>query len=395
MTNQVQLHNLINADITTPAFVFDEIVLVENAQLINDAGKRAGCRVLYALKPLTIHAILSRLSEYVDGFAVSSEFEMKLAQKVLNEEQSIHLTTPGIKADTIEKFAEHCSYIHFNSFEQWRRFRDIVVDPVECGIRVNPEISFIGDKRYDPCRRYSKLGVPLRELIQFFKKDKNVMDRIDGILVHTNCDSSDFSQLLKTVKELDKKIPFVLERIHWINLGGGYLFKNPSNIKDFYDAVDFLGSTFNLQVFIEPGASFVREAGVLVSSVIDMFERDGETIAILDTTVNHMTEVFEYQFEPNVYGHTDRGPYRYVLVGCSCLSGDVFGQYSFDRPLKTGSKVVFTDMGAYTIVKANTFNGINLPDIYFRTAEGEMQLIKKFTFAEYSQKNGVEKNVYF
>jgi carboxynorspermidine decarboxylase len=395
MNNQIKLHNLIHADITTPALIFDENVLVENAQIIRDAGKRAGCRVLYALKPLTIHKILSILSEYLDGFAISSEFEMRLAQEVLAEDQAIHLTTPGIKADTIETFAEHSSHIHFNSFEQWKRFRDVVVDRVECGIRVNPQISFIGDKRYDPCRRYSKLGVPVRELVQLFKKDKNTIDRIDGILVHTNCDSTDFSQLLKTVKELDKKIPFVLERIHWINLGGGYLFNNPNHIDDFYDAVDFLRSSYDLEVFIEPGASFVREAGVLVSSVIDMFERDGETIAVLDTTVNHMTEVFEYQFEPDVYGHTDRGAHSYVLAGCSCLSGDVFGRYSFDRPLKTGSKVLFTDMGAYTIVKANTFNGINLPDIYFRTAEGEMQLIKKFTFEEYSQKNGVEKNVCF
>ncbi|MCH8285078.1 hypothetical protein IIB79_00950 [candidate division KSB1 bacterium] len=354
------------------------------------------------MKPLTIQAILSRLSEYVDGFAVSSEFEMKLAQEVLTENQTIHLTMPGVRADTIETFAENCSYIHFNSLEQWPRFKDVVVDRprkdrgrVECGIRVNPQISFIGDKRYDPCRRYSKLGVPVREMVQLFKKDKNAMDGIDGILVHSNCDSSDFSQLLKTVKELVKKIPFVLERIHWINLGGGYLFKNPNHIDDFYETVDLLRSTYDLEVFIEPGASFVREAGVLVSSVIDMFERDGETIALLDTTVNHMTEVFEYQFEPDVYGHKDRGAHSYVLAGCSCLSGDVFGRYSFDRPLKTGSKVVFTDMGAYTIVKANTFNGINLPDIYIRTKEGEMQLIKKFTFEEYSQKNGVEKNVYY
>ena len=51
------------------------------------------------------------------------------------------------------------------------------------------------------------------------------------------------------------------------------------------------------------------------------------------------------------------------LQGPSCLAGDVIGDYSFDKPLKRGDKLVFTDMALYSIVKNTTFNGINLPDI--------------------------------
>ena len=91
---------------------------------------------------------------------------------------------------------------------------------------------------------------------------------------------------------------------------------------------------------------------------------DGKEVAVLDTTVNHMPEVFEYQFRPEVLGHSDAGPHEYVLAGMSCLAGDVFGEYRFDEPLRVGSRVVFTDAGAYTIVKANTFNGIPLPTVY-------------------------------
>ena len=49
-------------------------------------------------------------------------------------------------------------------------------------------------------------------------------------------------------------------------------------------------------------------------------------------------------------------------AGASCLAGDVFGRHGFTEPLRTGSKVVFGNTGAYSIVKASMFNGINLPD---------------------------------
>ena len=51
------------------------------------------------------------------------------------------------------------------------------------------------------------------------------------------------------------------------------------------------------------------------------------------------------------------------MAGPSCLAGDVMGDYSFDRPLERGDKLVFTDMALYSIVKNTTFNGIGLPDI--------------------------------
>ena len=56
------------------------------------------------------------------------------------------------------------------------------------------------------------------------------------------------------------------------------------------------------------------------------------------------------------------GPYRqaerahtYRLAGPSCLAGDVIGDYSFDRPLAVGDKLVFLDMAHYTMVKTSTW----------------------------------------
>ena len=59
------------------------------------------------------------------------------------------------------------------------------------------------------------------------------------------------------------------------------------------------------------------------------------------------------------------------------------GDYSFDKPLKRGDKLVFTDMALYSIVKSTTFNGINLPDIAVVRDGGETEVVKKFGYKDY------------
>jgi carboxynorspermidine decarboxylase len=44
-------------------------------------------------------------------------------------------------------------------------------------------------------------------------------------------------------------------------------------------------------------------------------------------------------------------------MGQESLAGDMIGKYSFDAPLKVGDKLVFEDMGHYTMVKNTTFKG--------------------------------------
>ena len=97
---------------------------------------------------------------------------------------------------------------------------------------------------------------------------------------------------------------------------------------------------------------------------------------------------FEYQFEPDVLGHIDDGEHEYLLAGSSCLAGDVLGEYAFDGPLRVGSRVVVTGMGAYSLVKSHMFNGINLPAIYSASERGELALRRRFTYDDFVSRTG-------
>ena len=72
----------------------------------------------------------------------------------------------------------------------------------------------------------------------------------------------------------------------------------------------------------------------------------------------------------------------------TCLAGDVFGEYAFDEPLEIGSRVIFANVGAYTLVKAHMFNGVNLPSIYAYTTEGKLELKKRFTYEDFKSRCG-------
>jgi carboxynorspermidine decarboxylase len=249
-------------------------------------------------------------------------------------------------------------------------------------------LPLVDDDRYNPCRRYSKLGVPIGRLCKSLRREPGLLDSLRGLHLHTNCDSASYEPLYRTVKHVEERLRAWLPRLRWINLGGGYLLDPPAGFAPLAEAVALLRSRCDLDVFLEPGAALVRRAGVLVAQVIDLFRSGKKTIAVLDTTINHIPEVFEYQFEPDVLGHDADGDYEYLLAGSSCVAGDVLGEYAFGEPLRLGSRVVLTDVGAYTMVKAHMFNGINLPTVYSVTTRGELVLRRRYTYHDFLSRCG-------
>ena len=384
----LKLNNISIDLINTPAFVYDEQRLIEAVASTKEITNQLDVKLLFSLKASAIVDALCLIAPMLDGFASSSLFEATLARDIIQHDGTIHITTPSLKYDEIDNLAEICDYISFNSVAQCKRLRDIVGNRAYCGLRINPQLSFVKDDRYNPCRKYSKLGVPINILTALIDNDDEIANQIDGIHFHTNCESESLIPLLDTVRHIDKYLGKILKRIQWINLGGGYQYNQIKSFEPLYEAVRLLRQKYGLTVFIEPGEAIVGHSGYLISTVVDLFDSDSKSVAILDTSINHMPQVFEYQYCPDISNSILSGKYSYILCGASCLAGDIFGSFSFDVPLEIGSKVVFEHMGAYTLVKANMFNGINLPYIYALNKKRELILKKKFTYDDYVSKWG-------
>ena len=365
--------------LNTPAFVFDYEDLKQDLAKCQEIAMAIGGNLLYSVKACAVPRILSLIANTVAGFSCSSPYEAKLARRFSNDTMTVHMTSPGLNPLQVSDNRVNCDYVSLNSPSQYRQLAPLFSDRVSCGLRINPDTDFVADSRYDPCRRDSKLGTSLHCALDLLKCDSTVK----GIHVHNNCESTNLSELETTLTILSEEFGTALERLDWINLGGGYLLPQAEGIADVSSQVEDLVTRFDLDIFLEPGAAIIRRSGRLISRIVDIFGAGRSTVAILDTTVNHWPEVFEYQFQPGVAEAIDSGPFEYILGGCSCLAGDLFGRYQFAQPLEVGSQITFEDAGAYSFVKSHYFNGITLPNIYIMNQCGYLEMIAEFQFEDY------------
>ncbi|MEJ2396546.1 MAG: carboxynorspermidine decarboxylase [Candidatus Thiodiazotropha sp.] len=369
----------------------------------------SGCQVLYSIKACPFTGLLKRMRGQLDGFSVSSLFEARLAHEVLAGKGTVHITTPGLRRDEIAELGELCDTISFNSLNQLQRLpfllggrakvglrinpqrsflHDSRYDPCRAhsklgGLRINPQRSFLHDSRYDPCRAHSKLGVPLPQVVESYRSGRLTASGLSGLHLHNNFSASSFTPLQETVQHLETQLPQLVREIEWINLGGGYLFQQADDLPILLATIDHIQSVWGAQVFLEPGKAIIDDTGFLVASVIDTFESDGKAIAVLDTSVNHLPEVFEYQTRPQLLNEAEEGRHTSLLAGSTCLSGDLFGEYRFDKPLQINDRVVFGNVGAYSLIKATRFNGYNLPSLYLLDSKGEVRLMKDYDYDDY------------
>ena len=370
----------------TPAIIYDERCLLEAIESATRITKAAGCRLFYSPKACAFPSVITVLSEHVDGFACSSLFEGRLLNGILSQKTTLHLTSPGLTPTDIDEISRIFDVVVLNSFTHLHRIDVSSGHNVKLGIRINPMLSFVSDSRYDPCARNSKLGVPIDQFLDTTVSDPEILTKIDGLHLHNNCDSVNAYDMVRTVQIVREKLSPVLGRMSWINLGGGYLFDQLNRPDHFVEAVQELRKRFDLEVFLEPGC-LSRKAGSMVSRVVDLFDGDDLPVAVLDTSVNHMPEVLEYQFAPDIQGNQLGSANRYLLAGASCLAGDRFGIYEFTDPLEIGSLVTFLNVGAYSFSRANVFNGLPLPHVYRRTVAGNVHMARRAMFTDYLRLN--------
>ena len=372
-----------SASLPSPLLIYDWPLIEGSLRRFRDLVDAVDGTLLYSIKAQPFAGLLTRISPWVNGFAVSSLFEARFVQASFKTPPEIHLTSPGIRGEEIDELASICSHINFNSLGQFERLAAKIHGSAQLGLRINHGISSIGDDRYNPCRKASKLGIPVEELKDFALAHPNLSQKLKGLHFHTHFLEADAKPLGKALQSIEDTLGDFLRDLEWINLGGGYAPHNEADLLAFQEVLKRFKERFKGKIILEPGNAIIGRAGSLQTQVIDLFERDGATIAVLDTGVHHLPEVFEYQKAPRVKESDPEGPFRILLTGCTCLAGDLFGSYQFRQPLLLGDTLTLENVGAYSLVKASRFNGHDLPGLAIREPSGTIELLKTFGYSDY------------
>lgn len=371
------------SSLPTPCYVIDEGALTENLKILKNVEERTGCHVLLAQKAFSAYHVYPLIAEYISGTTASGIFEARLAYEEMPNSQ-IHVFSPAYKDEDFEELTKICDHIVFNSFSQWKHFREKALScrNIEFGLRINPEYSEIETDIYNPCFENSRLGITLENF------EENELDGISGLHFHTMCEQG-AETLERTLYEVEKKFGKYLYKMKWINFGGGHhITKSDYNIEKLIECINRIKKKYDVQVYIEPGEAVAINAGYLCAGILDI-TKNGMKLAITDTSAAcHMPDVLEMPYRPFIInsGKANEKEYTYRLGAATCLAGDVIGDYSFDKPLEIGDKIIFTDMAIYSMVKNNTFNGIPLPSIYLLKSDGEIKLLKKFGYEDFKSR---------
>lgn len=369
------------ANIQTPAYVIDEAVLEENLQILKKVKDQTGCKILLALKAFSLRASFPLIGKYLDGACASGVFEARLGHEDFKKE--VHTFSPAFSDKDTKEIIKNSDVVIFNSFSQLRTFGAMVKKAgKQVGLRVNPMLSKSPKLLYSPCVAKSRLGVTAE---QFKGEDLSL---IDGFHFHALCEQNADS-LEAVLKKFETDFGKYLPKLKWLNMGGGHhITRKNYKINLLVKLIKNIKSKYGIQVLLEPGEGVVLNAGYLAATVLDIIQNKGN-VAIIDASAEtHTPDVLGMPYQPYIIG-ADKGAkkkYVYRIGGPSCLAGDVFGDYSFDKPLERGQKLLFTDMALYTFVKNTTFNGIPLPNIGILDKKGNYKVVKKFGYEDFKRK---------
>ena len=377
----------------TPAYVIEERALRKNCEILANVAQKSGAKVLLALKGFAFSRALKIVGEYLSGCACSGLWEAKFAQEFMGKQ--IHTFSPAFKDGEIDEILALSNHIVFNSLTQFERFKDKALRAgVKIGLRCNPEFSLAPKELYNPCGRFSRLGI-LASALQ-----KADLSGVSGFHFHALCEESADSLELVLAK-FKAKFGKFLPKMQWVNFGGGHhITKKGYDTDKLIALCKGFADEFGVQVFIEPGEAVGWEVGTLVASVIDIVQNE-KNIAILDISSEaHMPDTIIMPYTSEVanarilatregekISSIQNGEFAYLLGGNTCLAGDIMGEYAFKKPLKIGDKVVFLDQAHYSIVKNTTFNGVVLPNLLFLRQNGELEMVREFGYEEYKRRN--------
>lgn len=346
--------NILN--ISTPCHIIDFDTIISNIERLNELKKHTDITLLFAIKGFSNDKVVKQFIQYFDGICASGLWEAHLGKELLAKQ--IHTFSPSYTKHNFSQITKYSDYIIFNSISQWNNLGEIALNAKRnCGIRINPEYSEVQKNSINPCHYASRFGVHASELeiINF--------EQIKGLHFHTMCEQYS-DTLLKTLNIIEKDFAQYLYKIDWLNIGGGQLYCDSDyNLSEAISIINYLQNKYSINIIAEPCETVMTNAGYFVATVTDIVKNELYT-AILDASaICHLPDIVNSPYRCEIVNASEPyiKKYTYRIAGCTCYAGDIFGDYSFDTPLTIGSKIIFLDTAAYSMVKTNIFNGIELP----------------------------------
>lgn len=360
-------------ELGTPAYVYSDATLRRHFNVLAEAFAGRNVLIAFAVKANSNLGVLATLASLGAGADVVSGGELLRALEAGIPASRIVFSGVGKTSEEM-KLGLLKGIYQFNveSMPELHRLAGIAQDlgkRAPIAFRINPHVEAGGHAHISTGTPETKFGIAWHEADMFYDTASR-LPNIEpvGVAVHIGSQImrvDQFRQAWEKVVSLVRRLRDRGFAISRVDFGGGlgvpYRDSEDPDSPAIYarQAREVLGK-LDVELIVEPGRLIAGNAGVLISRVEYVKERDGRTFVVLDAGMNDLLRPALYEAYHEVLPVRTPplgGPRSAVdLVGPICESTDRFAKDRPMPPLKEGDLVAFMTAGAYGSSLSSQYN---------------------------------------
>lgn len=360
-------------ELGTPAYVYSDATLRRHYGVLAEAFADRDVLIAYAVKANSNLGVIATLASMGAGADVVSGGELMKAMEAGVPAERIVFSGVAKTRDEMRLGLER-GIFQFNveSLPELHRLSTVAQEmgkTAPIAFRVNPHVEAGGHAHISTGTPETKFGIAWHEAEQFYAEASRLPNIAPvGIAVHIGSQIMRIDPMRAAWEKVVTLARRLRERgfaISRVDFGGGlgvpYKDGEDPDSPTIYakQAREVLGN-LDVKLILEPGRLIAGNAGVLISRVEYIKERDGRTFVILDAGMNDLMRPALYAAHHEVLPIRTPAmgaPRRAVdLVGPICESTDRFAKDRPMPPLQEGDLVAFMTAGAYGATLSSQYN---------------------------------------
>jgi D-ornithine/D-lysine decarboxylase len=426
----------------SPLFVFSEPRIRSNINRLKSAAESVAhpIRFFYASKANSNMAVLRTVLESGIDVEVNSGGELfKALRAGFRPEQIIFNGTSKSASELDDAVSAGIHAINVDSIyeiglveEAVKRVRTAAgqpYKPARIALRLVPEIGTRSHLGLQTALLTSKFGISSSEVLEAFRRGLQNPELIHvcGIHIHVGSQTPDVEPFAEAFRGMWEHLVAIHREtghtLEHINLGGGipvnYLRDRSQADQLPEHERDMLGANLEpsivlsealrvaresardaeaehlldrTTIMLEPGRSVIADAGLVLTTVLNMKQRPetGDVWLLTDAGYNLMLSMNNYKWYYHTISATragERHETSYKVAGPLCDSGDVYfdiercGRLPDYRKLpanvQPGEVLALLNCGAYSLAQMFPYNGRPLPAVVMTREDGSVDLIRR------------------
>ena len=354
----------------TPLYVYSASYIRDRVRAYYEAFP--GSLVCYAVKANFNPEIIRVAGEEGAGADIVSGGELLFALKGGIPPEKVVYAGVGKTEKEIELALERGILMFNVESEEELYILDTVASKLKkkarISIRVNPDVDPKTHPYIATGLKKSKFGVDIEKARELFRRAKDLKN-IELVGLHCHIGSqilevSPYSEAVKKLAELWRDLLREGFELRYMDVGGGLGIKyrpedKEPTPKDLAKAVKPHLEGLELTLILEPGRSVVGNAGILVTRVLFVKEKERKRFIIVDAGMNDLIRPSIYDAYHHIVPVEDKGEGYTIadVVGPICETGDFLAKDRRLKEVRRGDLLAVLSAGAYGFSMSSHYNG--------------------------------------